>query len=143
MMKYLYALIIAFGLVFSSVELFAQQQEPPDLMELAATEAERLQTVLDLEDWQLFYVDSTLQHNYKKMDDEIKALSSSKVANAALYYSVQDKWMERTDSLYKTIFTEAQWDKYLKSGAARQIKAREKRKASLNGTDNKKSKKKK
>lgn len=142
-MKYLYALIVAFGLVFSSVELFAQQQEPPDLMELAATEAERLQTILDLEDWQLFYVDSTLQHNYKRMDEEVKELSASKVANASLYYSVQDKWMEKTDSLYKTIFTEAQWDKYLKSGAARQIKAREKRKASLHGTDKKKSKKKK
>lgn len=143
MMKYLYALILAFGLVFSSTELFAQQQEPPDFVELAANEAERLQTVLDLEDWQSFYIDSTLQHNYVKMDEEIKALSSSKVANASLYYSVQDKWMERTDSMYRTIFTEEQWEKYLKNGAARQIKAREKRKASLNGTDNKKSKKKK
>lgn len=142
-MKFLYALMIAFGLVFSSVELFAQQQEPPDLVEMAAQEAERLQTVLELEDWQLFYVDSTLQHNYMKMDEEVKELSASKVANASLYYSVQDKWMEKTDSLYKTIFTEAQWNKYLKSGAARQIKAREKRKANLNGTDNRKSKKKK
>jgi hypothetical protein len=65
------------------------------------------------------------------METEFKNLSDSKVSNLDLYFRVQDKWKERTDSLYKTIFTEEQWNRYLKSGAAREIKAREKRKAKM------------
>jgi hypothetical protein len=37
--------------------------------------------------------------------------------------------MEQIDVTYKNIFTEKQWAAYLKSGAARTQKAREKRKA--------------
>ena len=35
-----------------------------DIEELVAEEAERLGNLLKLEDWQLFYVDSILQHDY-------------------------------------------------------------------------------
>ena len=37
-----------------------QQQDAPDIYEQAEMEADRLQRILDLEDWQVFYVDSTL-----------------------------------------------------------------------------------
>ena len=50
-----------FMLLASQGEASAQQQqEAPDIYEQAEMEADRLQRVLDLEDWQVFYVDSTL-----------------------------------------------------------------------------------
>lgn len=132
MKRVLFTILAACTLCFGSFEAKAQQQqETEDVTVTATKEADKLCNLLDLEDWQLFYVDSTLQHNYKAMETEFKNLSDSKVSNLDLYFRVQDKWKERTDSLYKTIFTEEQWNRYLKSGAAREIKAREKRKAKM------------
>ena len=111
----------------------AQEQEPPTIPELAAKEAERLESLLDLEYWQVFYVDSTLQHDYQAMQDEMKALSDAKVSNSSMYISVRDKWMEQIDRTYRKYFNDAQWKAYLKSGAAKQQKAREKRKAKAEG----------
>lgn len=105
-----------------------EQQEPPDMLEIAEKEADRLQRLLDLEDWQVFYVDSTLKHDFPAMSEELMELQAAKVSNSSLYISVQDKWMEKIDSTYRTIFTEEQWGTYLKNGAAKQQKAREKRK---------------
>ena len=108
---------------------YAQEEpEQPDMLQIAETEADRLQRLLDLEDWQVFYVDSTLKHDFPAMSDELMGLQAAKVSNTSLYVSVQDKWMEKIDSTYKTIFTEEQWAAYLKNGAAKQQKAREKRK---------------
>ena len=107
----------------------AQQQEAPSLEEQIEKEAERLERVLDLEDWQVFYVDSTLMHDFPAMQAEMKELADSKVANRDMYIMVQDKWMDRIDATYKRIFTEEQWAAYLKQGAAKAQKARAKRKA--------------
>jgi hypothetical protein len=107
---------------------FAQQQEVPSLEEQIENEANRLQRVLDLEDWQVFYVDSTLMHDFPAMQAEIKELSESKVSNRDMYIMVQDKWMDQIDATYKRIFTEEQWAAYLKQGAAKAQKARAKRK---------------
>lgn len=99
------------------------------MTQMAATEAERLERLLDLEYWQVFYVDSTLQHDFQAMQDEFASLRKAKVSNSAMYIAVQDKWMEKIDSTYRKFFSDAQWKAYLKSGAAKQQKAREKRKA--------------
>ena len=112
-----------------SQEASAQQQEEPDMFEMAEKEADRLQRLLDLEDWQVFYVDSTLKHDYPAMIEEYKNLQASKVSNTSLYQSVNDKWMERIDAAYRRIFDQKQWEAYLKSGAAKAQKARDKRKA--------------
>ena len=54
-------LVLIVIMAFFSVEANAQEQgEQPDIYEQAEMEADRLQRVLDLEDWQVFYVDSTL-----------------------------------------------------------------------------------
>ena len=106
---------------------FAQQQEAPSLEEQIEKEADRLQRVLDLEDWQVFYVDSTLMHDYPAMQAEIKELAESKVSNRDMYIRVQDKWMDQIDATYKRIFTEEQWAAYLKQGAGKAQKARAKR----------------
>lgn len=114
--------------VFNVFSADAQEQKEPDLIKIAEQEADRLQRLLDLEDWQVFYVDSTLKYNFPAMDGELKELQSSKVSNSMMYMAVQDKWMEKTDSTFMKIFNQEQWKDYLKSGAARQQKARAKRK---------------
>lgn len=111
---------------------FAQQeQKAPTPEELAEKETDRLERVLDLEDWQVFYVDSTLVHNYTQMKTELEKMSKARVENLELYYDVQDKWTEATQTSYKKIFTAAQWELYLKQGGSRIIKDREKRRARM------------
>ena len=90
-------------------------------------EVERLTNLLELEDWQAFYVDSILTHDYKAMQDELKALSAKKVSNPDLYYEIQYKWMDTIYYAFEKYFDEDQWAKYLKSGAARDKKARDKK----------------
>lgn len=121
---YILALLLAFAPAVA-----AQDEKEPELWERAEKEADRLQELLDLEDWQAFYVDSTLKHDLPAMMDEYKELQDSKVSNSSLYYMVQDKWMEKIDQTYRRIFTDEQWAAYLKSGAAKAQKARAKRKA--------------
>ena len=116
-------------LMFFATDAFAQQQDVPSLEEQIEKEAERLERVLGLEDWQVFYVDSTLMHDFPAMQAEMKELAESKVANRDMYIMVQDKWMDQIDATYKRIFTEEQWAAYLKQGAAKAQKARAKRKA--------------
>lgn len=119
------------ALVFTftaEVEAIAQQPDKtPDIFEQAEKEADRLQSLLDLEDWQVFYVDSTLKHDFPAMMADYDELRKSKVTNTAMYQSVQDKWMDQIDKTYEKIFSEEQWAAYLKSGAARAQKARAKR----------------
>ena len=123
--------LFAFALlVMTAISVCAQSPEKqPDIYQQAENEADRLQRLLDLEDWQTFYVDSTLKHDFPAMMAEYEKLRGAKVANASIYQDVQDKWMDQIDATYKKIFTEQQWAAYLKSGAARAQKARAKRKA--------------
>ena len=123
------AALLALSFICSSMMAFAQEPEEPDMLEIAENEADRLQRLLDLNGGQVFYVDSTLKHDYQAMQEEMMKLQAAKVSNSSMYISVQDKWMEAIDRSYKKIFTEEQWAAYLKSGAAKLQKAREKRKA--------------
>ena len=127
----LISLFLMASLTFLSVsEVSAQEpMKQPDVYERAEKEADRLQELLDLDDWQVFYVDSTLKHDYPALMAEYDKMDASKVSNAGIYQMVYDKWMEQIDRTYKRIFTEEQWTAYLKSGAARAQKARDKRKA--------------
>lgn len=133
-------------LTLSAAPLLAQEQESekPDPEEMAIKEAERLESLLKLEYWQVFYVDSILRYNYTKWMEEIESLQKARVENSDLYVAIQDKWMERNENALQKVFTEAQWKEYLKSGAEKYIKDREKRRAKAAGVlDEKKSKKKK
>ena len=110
-----------------------QQQEAPDIYEQAEAEADRLQRVLDLEDWQVFYVDSTLKHDLPAMIAESEQLRAAKVGNVSMYQEVRDKWWDQIDATYKKIFTQEQWAAYLKQGAAKAQKARAKRREKAQG----------
>lgn len=103
------------------------QQKEKTAEEYAAAETDRLTTLLELEGWQSFYVDSTLQHDYDALVTELKVLQSSKVDNVDIYQAVRDKWADKIDAAYKSYFTEEQWSRYLKSGAGKLQKARAKR----------------
>lgn len=123
-----------FMLLASQGEASAQQQqEAPDIYEQAEMEADRLQRVLDLEDWQVFYVDSTLKHDLPAMIAESEQLRAAKVGNVSMYQEVRDKWWDQIDATYKRIFTQEQWAAYLKQGAAKAQKARAKRREKAQG----------
>ena len=129
--SFLYICVFVLSALFFTVKsIYAQgPQKQLDIYEQAEQEADRLQRLLDLEDWQVFFVDSTLKYNLPAMKAEFEKLSSEKVSNGDIYMAVQDKWLEKTDSAYLKIFNEEQWKSYLKSGAAKMQKARAKRKA--------------
>ena len=126
-MKPYYLLICVFTIFFAGKLCAQEPQKAPDIYQQIEDEADRLQRILDLEDWQVFYVDSILKHNFPATREEFEQLSKQKVSNTTLYMSVQDKWLEKTDSAYMKIFTKEQWAAYLKSGAGKQQKARAKR----------------
>ena len=130
-MKFVYSL--AFLLILAPSAFSQEPDKPMEMCQRAEEEADRLQRVLGLEDWQVFYVDSTLKHDYQALVSEAEKLQASKVSNMSLFQAVQDKWMEKIDETYKRIFTEQQWAAYLKSGAAKAQKARAKRRAQAEG----------
>lgn len=120
------------SVAFPCVSLAQQQQKTPEQMEKEYREAlekqvERLSETLELSAGQEFWMDSILTHNGDAMRDEIQELSKKKVTNSELYYSIHDKWSERTYQAIKKILDPEQWEKYLKTGAAREKKARDKR----------------
>ena len=130
---FMISFIVVLGFCVSEGIVYAQQPEQPDIYEQAETEADRLQRLLDLEDWQTFYVDSTLKHDFPAMVAEFTQLQASKVSNTSIYQDVRDRWMDQIDATYKRIFTEEQWAAYLKSGAGKAQKAREKRRLKAQG----------
>ena len=132
-MKFVHMALLAVLFVAAAIQVKAQEPEKMDIFQQAEAEADRLQRVLDLEDWQVFYVDSTLKHDLPAMMAEYEKLRSAKVTNTSIYYATQDKWMEKIDASYRKIFNESQWAAYLKSGGAKAQKARAKRKAKAEG----------
>lgn len=124
------ALSMCIFLSFLCGEAAAQNKEP-DMMQIAEQEADRLAKLLDLEDWQVFYVDSTLKANYTHLKAEMDKLQMSKVSNTSIYIQVQDNCMDEIEKDYRKWFTEEQWKAYLKSGAAKAQKQREKRRQNL------------
>ena len=126
---YIALALIALSAMFFSSQAWAQQQQGQDVYQRAEEEADRLADLLDLDDWQTFYVDSTLKHDLPAIMEEFNKLSESRVINSDLYQTVQDKWFDQIDATYKKIFTEEQWAAYLKTSGGKAYKAREIRKA--------------
>ena len=127
-------LISAGLMLLLALPLFSQNQLSPEeeakkLRETIDKEVERLTGLLDLADWQIFYIDSTLTYNVDAMRTEHKALQAAKVSNSDLYWRISDKWQEATYVQYRRILNDQQWERYLKSGGAKEKKARDKRAA--------------
>ena len=112
--------------------LWAQQSpqdEEKQFRQAIDTQIEEYTNLLDLEYWQVFYLDSIMTHDYTAMRDEIQDLSKARVSNSDAYQRVQDKWMEQMYQSFSKVFNEEQWDKYLKAGAQRDKRLRDKREA--------------
>ena len=103
------------------------QDEEKQMRKAIDTSIENLTSLLKLEDWQVFYLDSIMTHDYEAMTQEINVLRNAKMSNQDAYISVQDKWSEKMYQAFRGIFNNEQWAKYLKSGAGREKKARDKR----------------
>ena len=103
------------------------QDEEKQMRKAIDASIENLSTLLKLEDWQVFYVDSIMTHDYEAMTQEINVLRDAKMSNQDAYIMVQDKWSEKMYQAFRGIFNDEQWTKYLKSGAGREKKARDKR----------------
>lgn len=120
-------------LVIFPVRMAAQEQpaSPEEVekkrLEYIDKEIERLNSMLELEYYQEFWVDSVLTHDLKAMQDEVQELQKAKVSNYDMYIAVQDKWYQRIYDAYHKFLTEEQWAKYLKSGAGREQMARDRR----------------
>lgn len=124
-------LALGFGLCAGAqTQADEERKAEKEFFESVDKEVERLTNLLQLEDWQAFYVDSILTHDYRAMQDELKGLSEKKVSNPDLYYDIQYKWQDRIYDAYHQYFDESQWAKYLKSGAERDKKARDKKRES-------------
>ena len=112
---------------------YAQTQEEDDnskkIEEAIQNTLEQLDRNLKLESWQVFYLDSIMTHDYTALQAELKQLQSAKVSNSDLYYQIQDKWMDKMYYAFQAVLDETQWNRYLKSGASRDKKARDKRAA--------------
>lgn len=113
-------------------------KEEKQLREYIDKNVEQAGISLNLEDWQLFYVDSIYTHDITAMTSEIKQLQAAKVSNGSVYEQVQDKWLESIYQAMGKVLNEDQWNRYLKQGAAREKKARDKRKAKLEANSGKK-----
>ena len=124
-------------LTFSVLTAYAQQGMPsPEeqekkMAEFIEKEIDRFESSLKLEDWQVFYVDSILNHDYRAMQEELNNLMAAKVSNSDIYMKASDKWMENIYVAFRKVLNDDQWAKYLKGGAARDKKSREKRKAKM------------
>lgn len=126
-MKY-FVIVLA---LFLALPLSAQQQAPKDpqkqLRESIDQSLEKYERTLELEGWQLFYMDSIMTHDYSAMMAEMEDISKAKVENTDLYMQIQDRWNEKIYNAFHGVLNEEQWNKYLKQGAAREKKARDKR----------------
>ena len=107
----------------------SEEEELKQLREVIDKTVAAYETQLRLEDWQSFYVDSILTHDYDALRLELKALREAKVSHVDIYQTTQDKWAEQIYNALQKVFDEDQWAKYLKSGAARDKKSRDKRAA--------------
>ena len=105
------------------------EQQEKAVYEMIQRQVDNMASALDLEDWQIFYVDSILTHDYAGLQAELLALRNSKVTNQDQYINVQDKWGEQIYNAIHGVLDEQQWQKYLKSGAGRDKKSRDKRAA--------------
>ena len=131
-----YRFLSVLAILCLSVFVSGAQNQPPQtpeqkekqLLEWIDKEVQRLSSLLELEYWQEFYVDSTLTHDYKAMSQEMEQMQGANVENPDLYLNVQDKWLQQIDDSYKRFFTEEQWKKYWKNGGKRAQESRNKRK---------------
>lgn len=122
-------LLLTAGVFAAAQEQKSPEQQEKDMYAMIEKEVEKYTNTLDLDMAQEFYVDSILTHDYFAMRAEMMEKSQARVANSDVYVAIQDKWAEKIYLAFQKVLDEDQWQKYLKTGAARDKKARDKREA--------------
>ena len=127
-----YLAVVLFAALFLVPARAQQQDLTPEqkekqMYEYIDKEVERLTTLLKLDEGQQYYVTMTLTDCFQGLQNELTGLQASRVQNSDIYQIVQDKWMEKMDREFESYFTPEQWKKYLRSGAERAQKQRDKR----------------
>ncbi|MBR3500366.1 MAG: hypothetical protein IKO04_03110 [Bacteroidales bacterium] len=123
------ALLLVTGAFASAQEQKSPEQQEKEMYAMIEKEVEKYTNILDLDMAQEFYIDSILTHDYFAMRAEMQEKSQARVANSDVYVAIQDKWTEKIYQAFYRVLDEEQWAKYLKNGAAREKKARDKREA--------------
>ena len=90
-MDKLYKFIFCALFTLSAVVATAQEQPEKRPEQVAATEVEHWETLLELTPTQTFYVDSILNHNYKCMFDDIERMRGMGMQSPDTYRAVQGK----------------------------------------------------
>ena len=127
-----FALLISLGSAFAQQQQMSPEEKEKKLAEFIQKEIDKLETSLKLEDWQVFYADSILNHDYRAMQEELDGLQEAKVSDNDLYTKASDRWTEKMYNALHQVLNEEQWNKYLKGGPGRAKKARDKRMAKNN-----------
>lgn len=131
------SVIAAICLFAATSAAHAQQQGQPmtpeqrekQMYENIQKQVDDMASSLDLEDWQIFYADSILTTDYGILFKEFETLGRNRVSDTDIYVRIQDECAERIYNAFHAVLDEKQWAKYLKMGAARDKRARDKRAA--------------
>lgn len=99
-----------------SITVTAQNQEQKQKtpVEIASEQADRFQRDLKLNDYQVFKVDSILQHNLSGVMAQFEQMKKGGLQNPESYREVQKNWQTKTDDAFEALFTLEQFDRYLK-----------------------------
>jgi len=128
MKKIFISLILVCSLIFPAVAQEPSKEEnDKKVMEYIEKTITGWEHQLELEDWQVFFVDSIMTHDLFALQDELASLQQNKITNTDLYQDVQDKWGDQMDKALRKVFNDKQWEKYQKNGARKAAQNRQKR----------------
>lgn len=133
-MKRIFAIFLVAALSLAALPAaLAQEPQEPDMETVINTQIDNLTRAYDLDDVQVFFVDSILHYNFYAMMEEMQEARKIGASNSDTYQVISDKWMDATDAAFEKLFTKEQWTKYLKSSYGKEKKRRDKRIADRGG----------
>lgn len=127
MNRFLATILAATLLLAAAPAAWAQNPQEPDMDKIINTQLENLTRTFKLDEVQVFFVDSVLQYNFPAMQEEFEQTRKTGASNQETFQIISDKWMDATDNAFQKIFTEEQWQRYLKSSYGKEKKRRDKR----------------
>ena len=91
-MKRFQSAILAAVLLFAAVPCtWAQQPQEPDMDQIINSQLENLTRSFKLDEVQVFFVDSVLQHNFPAMTQEFEDTRRTGASNQETYQIISDK----------------------------------------------------
>ena len=127
MKSHILSIALAAAALLSAPLCLAQEPQEPDIDKIITAQLDNLTKTFDLDEVQVFFVDSILQANYHAMMDENQRVQKTGATNSDTYMAIADKWMDINDKALERVFTKEQWAKYMKSGYGKEKKRRDKR----------------